>query len=119
MVSSSWETKIDLPLLSPAGKRRFIRAVQRQATRIARKRIVTPNRKRAPRRTGALRRSIRAKGRPKKRRGTRGVVAVHVEGLYYWRFQERQWQAFLLDMQRHMPGVIEEAVLLALKDEGY
>ena len=119
MVQSTWTTEIDLPLLSPAGRRRFIFAVRKHATRIARKRIVTPNRKRAPRNTGALRKSIRAKGRPRKQRGTPGFVTVHVEGAFYWRFQDRQWREFLLDMQRYMPDVIEEAVALALKDEGY
>lgn len=125
-VRSDYVTKIDIPLLSGDGRRQFMFDVQRQAAKESRKAIATPNRKRAPVRTGTLKKTIRVSGRPRASRNRKGknltargnfpVMAIRYK---YWYVFQPEYYKMRSDIEQHMPGITQRAIDMALRNQGY
>ena len=125
-VRMNFRMDIDLPILSPAGLRRFKRSVRRRAVRESRKRIATPSRRGAPRLTGELRRSIRSSGRYSRNRyGSRNFrgrdtfVVMSFKFRFYFYYQTEAWHRFRSNVDAEAPAIIMEAVRAALREEGF
>ena len=108
---------MDLSVLSPQGRRRVTRAMIRAALPRARKEIATPAKRKTPRRTGALRRSLRAsRVRPQYRAH---FTLLQFKFRYYYYFHEAPWRAFRERIEDNVRDIALDALHDALRYEGF
>lgn len=117
-VRTNFKMELDLPILSAQGYYRVARKLQVDSTSKARKRIVTPNRRRMPKDTGDLRKSFRAV-RPRRPRGRSYITCIDTRFLFYYYFQTLEWERFRQDMVDEAADIILESLQDALIEEGF
>ena len=120
MVRAHFAVDVNIPILTPQGQAQFERSVQREAARRVRKEILTPLRKTLPRRTGALRKSLRATGRPKRHRNRNKFTALEIKHAFYLYFHEDpHYRRLRQKIRTEGMDIIQDAVADALRRQGF
>ena len=118
MVRANATMNIDIPSLTPTGRRRLVRRIQQVSLARARKEIATPSRRRFPRETGELRRTFKA-SRPKRTGNNRIFTALLFRFQYYAYFQHGAWTRFQIRAHSQGAEIVRDALAQALKEGGF
>lgn len=120
MVTHNFEMDIDMPVLSGAGFQRVVKATQQAARPLARKRILTPARRKFPRNRGNLRKGFRMP-RAGAARSRRYFVAYWFRAEFYGPLVNngREWRMFRQLILDNYEEIILESLAEALQEEGF
>lgn len=116
-VRTDFQMDVDLPPLSPAGKRRVRANVQKRALPRARRQIITPAKRNFGKRSGLLRRKMRAARVRNRSNENVYFTVILMKFIFYTYFQEEDWDKLRDIILDEATPIVVESVAAAIQDE--